>query len=93
MEEQVEPLAESAPDLSLVRDVQVTATVEVGRRQLKLSEAMSIAPGTIIQLEREIDAPLDLLINGQVVARGEVVVVDSDFGLRIVEVLDDPDAE
>ena len=67
-----------APDLSLVRDVRVTATVEVGRRQMKLSEAMSIAPGSIIQLEREIDSPLDLLINGQVVARGEVVVVDSD---------------
>lgn len=82
-----------SPDLSLVRDVQVTATVEVGRRTLKLSEAMAIAPGSIIQLEREIDAPLDLLINGEVVARGEVVVVDSDFGLRIVEVLDDPQAE
>ena len=54
---------------------------------------MSIAPGSIIQLEREIDAPLDLLINGEVVAKGEVVVVDSDFGLRIVEVLDDPSAE
>lgn len=88
-----QPQSPSTPDLSLVRDVQVTATVEVGRKNLKLSEAMSIAPGSIIQLEREIDSPLDLLINGQVVARGEVVVVDSDFGLRIVEVLDDPDAE
>ena len=82
-----------APDLSLVRDVRVTATVEVGRRQMKLSEAMSIAPGSIIQLEREIDSPLDLLINGQVVARGEVLVVDSDFGLRIVEVLGDEPSE
>jgi flagellar motor switch protein FliN/FliY len=54
---------------------------------------MSIAPGSIVQLEREIDSPLDLLINGQVVARGEVVVVDGDFGLRIVEVLDDPQAD
>ena len=87
-----QPSAE-APDLSLVRDVRVTATVEVGRRQMKLSEAMSIAPGSIIQLEREIDSPLDLLINGQVVARGEVVVVDSDFGLRIVEVLGDEPSE
>jgi flagellar motor switch protein FliN/FliY len=60
---------------------------------MKLSEAMSIAPGSIIQLEREIDSPLDLLINGQVVARGEVVVVDSDFGLRIVEVLGDEPSE
>jgi flagellar motor switch protein FliN/FliY len=83
----------AGPDLSRVRDVQVTATVEVGRRTLKLSEAMSIAPGSIVQLEREIDSPLDLLINGQVVARGEVVVVDGDFGLRIVEVLDDPQAD
>lgn len=88
-----QPQSSATPDLSLVRDVQVTATVEVGRKNLKLAEAMSIAPGSIIQLEREIDSPLDLLINGQVVARGEVVVVDSDFGLRIVEVLDDPDAE
>lgn len=90
MQPEAQPLAGSGPDLSLVRDVNVTASVEVGRRQLKLSDALNIAPGAIIQLEREIDAPLDLLINGQIVARGEVVVVDNDFGIRIVEVVDEP---
>ena len=81
-----------APDLSLVRDVNVVASVEVGRRQMTLADALNIAPGAIIQLNREIDSPLDLRINGQLVARGEVVVVDNDFGLRIVEVVDDPQA-
>jgi len=81
---------EHIPDLSLVRDVKVIASVEVGRRQLTLADALNIAPGAIIQLNREIDSPLDLRINGQLVARGEVVVVDNDFGLRIVEVIDDP---
>lgn len=81
---------EQGPDLSLVRDVHVTASVEVGRKQLRLADALNIAPGAIIQLDREIDSPLDLLINGQIVARGEVVVVDNDFGIRIVEIIDQP---
>lgn len=83
-------IGQSAPDLSSVRAVNVTATVEVGRRQLRLSDALQIAPGAIIQLNREIDSPLDLLINGKLVARGEIVAVDNDFGIRIVEVVDDP---
>lgn len=78
----------SAPDLTPVGEVVVTASVEVGRRQLKISDALAITNGTIIQLEREIDTPLDLLINGELVARGEVVVVDNEFGLRVVEIID-----
>lgn len=80
------------PDLTRVADAVVTASVEVGRRQLKIGEALNITTGAIIQLDREIDAPLDLLINGQLVARGEVVVVDNEFGLRIVEIIEDPRA-
>jgi len=76
------------PDLSAVSDVVVTASVEIGRRQLTIAEAQSISTGTIIQLDREIDTPMDLRINGQLVARGEVVVVDNEFGLRIVEIVD-----
>lgn len=81
----------TGPDLTPVGDVTVTASVEVGRRQLTIHEALGITNGSIIQLNREIDAPLDLLINGRVVARGEVVVVDNEFGLRIVEIVDGSD--
>jgi len=78
-----------APDLTLVRDVNVVASVEIGRRQLTLADAMNISPGAIIQLNKEIDSLLDLRINGQLVARGEVIVVDNDFGIRIVEIIED----
>lgn len=79
----------SGPDLHLVRDVGVVASVEIGRRQITLADAMNIAPGAIIQLNREIDSLLDLRINGQLVAKGEVIVVDNDFGIRIVEIIED----
>jgi flagellar motor switch protein FliN/FliY len=83
----VEPTVPLGPDLTPVGDVVVTASVEVGRRELKINEALSVTVGTIIQLDRAIDMPLDLLLNGHLVARGEVVVVDNEFGLRIVEIL------
>mgnify|MGYP001150487236 CR=1 FL=1 len=87
-DETTQPQLPDSPDLTPVGDVVVTASVEIGRRQITIQEAQSITTGTIIQLDREIDTPMDLLINGQVVARGEVVVVDNEFGLRIVEIVD-----
>lgn len=78
----------TGPDLAPVGDVVVTASVEVGRRDLKITDALKITTGTIIQLDREVDTPLDLMINGKLVARGEVVVVDNEFGLRVVEIVE-----
>lgn len=79
-------LAASA-DLGPVHDLTVTATVEVGRRQMKVIDALAITNGTVILLGRPADEPVDLLIQGRRVARGEVVVQDNEFGIRITEIL------
>ncbi len=78
--------AVAGEDLAGMSDVKVTASVEVGRADLTIGQALNMTPGSIIELDRQSDQPLCLLLNGQVVAYGEVVVVDSNFGLRITEI-------
>jgi flagellar motor switch protein FliN/FliY len=73
-------------DLSLVLDVPVEVSVEVGRTTMTIRETLAIAPGSIIPLDRMAGEPVDLLVNGRRIARGEVVVVDEEFGLRITEI-------
>jgi flagellar motor switch protein FliN len=80
----VDPLG----NIAVVHDITVTASVEIGRRAIPLGEATKIAEGTIVPLDRQADEPFDLLINGTPVARGEVVQVDNEFGLRITQVLE-----
>jgi flagellar motor switch protein FliN/FliY len=74
-------------DLARLTDVTVELTVEVGRTRMKLGEAMSLGPGSVVTLDRLADKPVDLLVNGRSIARGEVVVIDEQFGLRITEVV------
>lgn len=73
--------------LSLLRDVEMTLSVEIGRARMSVRELLSLAPGTVVELDRAAGAPADLLVNGRLIARGEVVVVDEDFGLRITEIV------
>jgi flagellar motor switch protein FliN len=61
-------------------------TVEVGRTRMSLGETLSLGPGSVVTLDRLADQPVDLLVNGRPIARGEVVVIDEQFGLRITEV-------
>ena len=87
-----EPLAAgvasgAAGDLSLVLDVPVELAVEVGRTTMTIRETLAITPGSIISLDRMAGEPVDLLVNGRRIARGEVVAVDEEFGLRITEVV------
>jgi flagellar motor switch protein FliN/FliY len=77
-------------DLSLVLDVPVELAVEVGRTTMTIRETLAIAPGSIISLDRMAGEPVDLLVNGRRIARGEVVAVDEEFGLRITEVVAAP---
>jgi flagellar motor switch protein FliN/FliY len=79
----------AAGDLSLVLDVPVELAVEVGRTTMTIRETLAITPGTIIALNRMAGEPVDLLVNGRRIARGEVVAVDEEFGLRITEVVAD----
>ena len=62
-------------------------TVEVGRTRITLGQALALGPGSVVTLDRLADKPVDLLVNGRPIARGEVVVIDEEFGLRITEVV------
>ncbi|SFL22788.1 flagellar motor switch protein FliN [Geodermatophilus ruber] len=76
--------------LDLLRHVAMEVTVEIGRTRMTVGELLSLHPGEVIELDRAASAPADLLVNGTLIARGEVVVVDEDFGLRISEIVSDP---
>jgi flagellar motor switch protein FliN/FliY len=75
--------------LDLLRNVAMEVTVEIGRTRMTVSELLSLHPGEVIELDRAAGAPADLLVNGTLIARGEIVVVDEDFGLRISEIVTD----
>ena len=77
----------STGDLRLVHDVPLEVAVEIGRTKMTVGEALAIVPGSVIMLQRQAGEPVDLLVNGRRVARGEVVAVDEEFGLRVTEVL------
>lgn len=77
-----------ARDLRLLADVQVELAVELGRVKLPLRDLLSLAPGAVLELDRAADAPVDVLVNGCLVARGEVVVIDGEFGVRVTAVVE-----
>jgi len=72
--------------MSTLMDVPVKVTVEVGRTRMPLSELVELGPGSLITLDRESHEPADILVNGKVVARGEVVTIDGSYGVRITSV-------
>ncbi|HZQ82118.1 MAG TPA: flagellar motor switch protein FliN [Gaiellaceae bacterium] len=80
-------VSSDSADLALVLDVPVEVSVEVGRTTMSIRETLAIAPGSIISLDRMAGEPVDLLVNGRRIARGEVVAVDEEFGLRVTEVV------
>src|SRR3954462_2952956 len=80
-------VAGAEADLTRLTDVTVELTVEVGRTHMSLGETMSLGQGSVVTLDRLADKPVDLLVNGRPIARGEVVVIDEQFGLRITEVM------
>jgi len=74
-------------DLDRLHDVPVELAVEIGRTRMTIGETLALGPGAIVTLNRLAGEPVDLLVNGKPIARGEVVVVDEEFGLRITEVV------
>jgi flagellar motor switch protein FliN len=75
--------------LEILHGVVMDVTVELGRARMTVRELLALAPGTVLELDRAAGSPADLLVNGRLIARGEVVVVDEDFGLRVTEIVDD----
>jgi flagellar motor switch protein FliN/FliY len=77
-------------DLERLESVSVEVAVEIGRTNMTLGEALALAPGSIVTLDRPTDQPVDLLVNGRPIARGEVIAVDEEFGLRVTEIIRPP---
>jgi|GEM_PF-3759738 len=75
-----------APGIELFYDVPLTLTAELGRVERRVEEVMAFAPGSIVELDRMVGEPVEIWANGQWIARGEVVVVEENFGVRITEI-------
>lgn len=76
------------PDLGLLSRVNVSVTVEVGQTQITLQELIRLNEGSVVELDRIAGDPLDILVNGTAIAKGEVVVVGEKFGIRFGEIVD-----
>jgi len=82
------PAVEGAPrSLDLLLDIRLQLTAELGRREMTIREALSLGPGSVLELDKIAGEPVDLLVNNKLIARGEVVVIDENFGVRVTEVV------
>ena len=79
--------ATAPANLNLVMDVPVSLTIELGSCQLPMKEVLQLNIGSVVQLDKPADAPVELSVNGKLIARGEVVVVEDRFGVKITEVV------
>ncbi len=77
----------SSPNLNILLDVPVRLTVEMGSCQLAMREVLQLNIGSVVQLDKIADQPVDLHVNQKIVARGEVVVVENRFGIKITELI------
>ncbi len=94
---QAEPAAVPAARLpqrgiEMLHGVDMEVTVELGRTTMTVRDLLALSPGEVLELDRAAGSPADLLVNGRLIARGEVVVVDEDFGLRVTEIVDESTA-
>ena len=74
-------------NIGLIVDIPVRVTVELGRTRKTVGEVLSFAPGSVIELDKMAGEPVDVLVNGKLIAKGEVVVIDENFGVRVTEIL------
>jgi len=78
--------------LGFFMDLELEVTLRFGGRNILLKDILQLGPGSVLELDREIQDPADLLLDGKLIARGEVVMVDGNFGLRVTEIYDGPQA-
>ncbi len=74
-------------NLDVILNIPVQVSLELGRAKMDLRDLLQLGQGSVVELERMIDEPLDVLVNGTLVAHGEVVVVDNKFGIRLTDVV------
>jgi flagellar motor switch protein FliN/FliY len=78
---------ESAANLEFIMDIPLEVTVRLGRAKLPISDLLDLAGGSVIELDRAAGEPLDVLVNNKLVARGEAVVINDKFGVRLTEIV------
>ena len=83
-----EPTARS---IDFLMEVPLKVTVELGRKKMRISDLLSLAKGSVVELEKVAGEPLDVRVNDQLVARGEAVVINDKFGVRLTDVVDRKD--
>jgi flagellar motor switch protein FliN len=77
----------TSENMEMVLDIGLIATARLGRVEMPIGEVLNLGPGSIIEVGHLVDEPVDLLVNGKLIARGDVVVVDEKFGIRITEIV------
>lgn len=87
MEAQPPRNGDSTRRLDLLLDVPLEVNVELGRTRMTIQDLLQLAPGSVIELDKVAGEPLDILVNGRLVARGEAVVVNDKFGVRITDIV------
>ncbi len=80
-------MMQSQENIELIKDVPLEVTVELGRTHKSISDILDFAPGTIVELDKIAGEPIDVLVNGKYVAKGEVVVIEESFGVRITDII------
>ena len=85
--EQQGEVAVDQQHLDLLMNVTVQIVAEIGKRKMLVSDVLGLGPGSIIELDRLASGPIDLLVNNRLVARGEAVAIDDNFGVRITELV------
>ena len=80
------PVGSEQGSIDLLADVELSLTVELGRTSIPVREVLQLGPGSIVELHKLAGEAVDVLVNGKLIARGEVVVVDESFGIRLTEI-------
>lgn len=81
------PMSSEQGSIDLLADVELNLTVELGRTSISVREVLQLGAGSIVELHKLAGEPVDVLVNGKLIARGEVVVVDESFGIRLTEIV------
>lgn len=80
-------MSQFSDSLGLLQDIDVRLTVELGRKQMRLRDVLALGENSIVELDRLTDEPLDMLVNGKLIARGEVVAQGNRFAIRVLELV------
>lgn len=82
------PARANQPSMKRVMDVPLTVTLRFGQRQLTLRELLDLNTGSLVELDQQVEEPVQLMLGDRVIARGEVVIVDGNYGMRVLEVVE-----